>query len=430
MRSRTGHSGAAVAACIVLGAGALVLGGGMGACGGQGTEAPRTIGAHEDTGCPAADEALGITRETLGLSSEGDALEELRPELRRILVEEGGVRVLLRALTELSGDVDRATIDRLIAGIAPSGGFGTLTPYVVELLRYIDGSSTYAPGPHLEPLEAAHAILAECEAPATLDTVRGLLLLEVKVGTQGPSLVPPGAGDRAWLGAVVDAASAALADPAVRTLLEGIELAEPAEVETADPDGGTRPIRVGREAFVLIARLLAANLAAPDFDPTFTRRLLEDTVVVRIEDEQARTRFTRFLDLVLLVTDPSADVFPKVQSIMRCVNEADANAAIPALVYDGLTIDGLSVHEVLANVSSSTQGDTAAELRRAVIELLGAMEAHPALAGDIVRVVAGFFDERTGPILVRSLLRVQGTGVLAELTSLAGVLESCREEAQ
>lgn len=396
-------------------------------CGAVGVAGPQVLGAREDTGCPSADDALAHTRRALGISGEedggGDALAELRPELTRILVEEGGLRVVFQGLTAVLADTDPVTTKRLLSGIHPEDGFGALTPHLVELLRYVDGSSSFSPEAHLEPMGAMHDVLVECEAAQTIATFRRLLQLEVIAGPEGPALAEAGQGGDVWLQAVLDAARAALVDPALRDLLERIEL--------EDPDGAPGApgsIRVGREAFLVLARLLAANLAAPDFDPAFTRDLLDDVLLSRVTDEAARARVAALLDLMLLVTDPAADVFPQMQSLMECLNGADAEAAIPGLLFDWLTIDELSVDAFLEDVSSSTEGDSAADLRLALLEVLGAFEARPAVAADVSRVMAGLLDERVAPMLVRAALALRGTGLLGEVTSLADAVAACHPE--
>jgi hypothetical protein len=419
-------------AVIVLAALAWWLGS-TSACGGQGHEAPHVIGAREDTGCPSADAALARTRRALGVNRGGDVrddaraddgLAELRPHLVRVLIEEGGLRVLILAATAILADTDPLTTQRLVSGVNPEEGFGRLTRHLVEVLRYIDGSSAYSPDPHLEPLAAIHAIMNECEAARTIATVRGIIRLEVKGTADGPVLAAPGEGERTWLNAVLLATKEVLDDPALAELFERIELDAP----DGSP-GAPGTIRVGRDAFVLLAQLLAANLAAPDFDPAFTRQLLERVLLSRVADENARARVSALLDVLVLVTDPASEVFPQVQSFMQCVDGADAEAAIPGLLYDWLTIEELSLDEALDDVSSSTGTDSAEDLRLALVEVLGALEARPRLTADVARVLARFFDEPTAPVLVRTALAVRGKGVFAEIAGLADAVAACQPEA-
>src|SRR5213078_3149309 len=125
--------------------------------------------------------------------------------------------------------------------------------------------------------------LTQCDAAQTVDTLRGLLDLEVTVDpvTGKPTLAVTGTGQEAWLTAVVDAAKAAADDETVVATLKQIQL--------DDTEGGTG-IHLGKDAFELVAKLLAANLAAPNFDPAFTRQLLDDVIVSRLPDDNAKAK--------------------------------------------------------------------------------------------------------------------------------------------
>jgi hypothetical protein len=408
---------------VIVGA-LLTVAGLASSCGGVGVEAPRVIGADEDTGCPSAEDALARTREALGITDHDgapSALDELRPALVRVLIDDGGLRVLFQGVVAIIDDTDPVTTRRLLSGINPEEGLGGLTRHLVEVLRYIDGSSAYVEGAHLEPIGAAHDILTTCDAPETFSTARRLLQLEVTYGPDGPTLAEAGQGEEPWLNAVLESARAAFDDPALRDVLDRIELEDPDA-----PPGDPNAIHVGKDAFQLLAKLLAGNLAAPDFDAGYTRQLLDDVILSRITDDAARKRVDDLLDLVLLVTDPSAAVFPQVQSLMGCVNHADADAAIPGLLFDWLTIQELSVDEFLDDVSASTGSPSAGDLRLALIDVLGALEARPNVARDVTRVGAQLIDDETAPLVVRAVLRLQGTGMLTEVSELAATLEECR----
>lgn len=387
-------------------------------CGAVGVSAPHVIGAREDTGCPAADEALAHTKAALDLP----AVTALKPHLERILVEELGLRVLIQGLAAMLTDVDQATFDRLRAGVNPEEGLGALTPHLVEVLRYIDGSSAHLPGAHPAPIAAVHAMLSECEAPATLSTTKRLLQLEVKTDGAGAwMLADPGEGERSWLSATLDALREVARDPTLAEVLESLEL--------EDEEAGQGTIRVGRAAFQLLAVLLAENLSAPDFDPEASRALLDDSLLARIPDAEARAKLDRALDVLLLIAEPSADVFPQTQVLMACVTQADEDAALAGMVYDWLTIEELPLDAFLDDMTEVSGVEGAHDLRLALVDVLGAVEARPAIATDVVRVVGAFLDEQTAPALVTALLGLQGQGVLRELVGLADGLEACRGSA-
>lgn len=402
------------------------------ACSGEGIAAPHVIGAREDTGCPSADQALAHARGALGIDGRGsddDVLGGLREVVRAVLVDEGGLRILIQGAAVLLADGSRITLDRFLSGIDPGSGLGGLTPHTTEVLRYIDGSSVHAQGAHPETLAALHEIVDTCDAASTLSTLRILLELEVSDGVDGPALAPPGQGERSFLAALLESAQRAVEEPALQEVLDTIELADPADPADPSDPAGTGTIRVGKEAFALLARLLGANLAAPDFDPTYTRSLLDEVILLRISDDAARAKVDAMLDLLLLLTEPDAAVFPQVQSLVGCVHGADPGAALPSLVYDWLTIEGLSVDAFLADVATATDTVSADELRLALIDVIGALEAAPVVANDLASVLARFLEADHAALLVKTMLRLQGRGVVTELARLTFAIEECHPRA-
>jgi hypothetical protein len=387
----------------------------LGACGGVGTPGPTTLGADEDTGCPSADDALSHTKAEL----DGPDLDALRPHLHQILVDDGGLRVLLQSVTTILAGVDPSTVTNLLHGFDPSQGLAKLTPHVIDILQYVDGSSPYVAGAHEDPIVALHAILDRCDAADTTTTLAKLLSLEVKLDpVNGPTLAAPGTGDESWLTAVLDASRAAFEDPNVKAVLEKIKL--------DDGKGTPGSIHIGKDAFELVAKLLAANLAAPNFDPNYTQNLLDQVLVSQITDAASRAKIDGLLSLVLLVTDPSADVFPQVQSLMQCVNANDTQAAIPGMVYDWLTIPTLSVDQFLDDLSASTGTASGATLRAAAIQVMDALVANPDIARDSIGVLAKFLDADTAPVVVHTTLAIRGKGVVGELLHLLDALKQCR----
>lgn len=396
----------------------------LAACGGEGIEAPHTIGAREDTGCPSADEAIANTRAALGIDSDGrnepgDELAELRPIFTRVLVDEGGLRILVQGAAVLLEDPSEITLRRFLTGIDPELGLGTLTPHVVEVLRYIDGSSAHpeVAGPHPGPMAAVHEIVDQCDAAQTVSTLRALLELEVTTVDGKPTLAPIGLGERSWIGAVVDAAKLAVAEPELAQVIESIELDE-----GQSGDGG---IHVGRDAWSTLLRLIGANLAAPDFDPEFTQQLVEDVVLSRINDAEARAKADAMFELLLLVTEPDADVFPQMQSIMGCIHDTDDEAYLPDMLYDYLTVPALSYDDFLRDLGSASSGDSATDLRLALIDLLRAFEGHPTITRDVAVVVAKLLEPEPAALLVKAMLRLQGRGVVVEIARITDALDEC-----
>jgi hypothetical protein len=397
----------------------------LASCGGEGVEAPYVIGADEDTGCVSADDAFANTRAALGIdgiNEAGDELADLRPHLTRVLVDEGGLRVVVQGAAVLLQDPSEITLRRFLTGIDPNLGLGALTKHVVEVLRYIDGSSAHVDGAHPGPMAAVHEIVASCDAAETVTTLRALLELEVVDGADGtPALAPPGStggvNQRSWLRTVVEAGQAAVAEPALVEVIESIELDE--------SQSGDGDIYVGRDAWAVLLRLVGANLAAPNFDPAATRALLDDVILVRITDAVALAKVDALLDVMLLVTEPDAAVFPQMQSIMGCIHDTDDEARLPDLLYDYLTIESLSYDDFLDDVGTAAGGDSATDLRLALIDLLRAFESEPAITRDVAQVAAKLLEPEPAALLVKAMLRLQGRGVVIELARITDALSEC-----
>ena len=395
------------------------------ACGGEGIEAPHVIGANEDTGCPSADDAFANTRAALGIdgiNEAGDELADLRPHLTRVLVDEGGLRVVVQGAAVLLQDPSEITLRRFLTGIDPELGLGALTKHVVEVLRYIDGSSAHVEGAHPGPMAALHEIVVTCDAAETVTTLRARLELEVVDGPDGtPLLAPPGSvggvNQRSWLRTVVEAAQIAVAEPALAEVIESIELDE-----SQSGDGG---IHVGRDAWSLLLRLIGANMAAPNFDPDSTRQLLEDVLLTRIEDPIALAKVDAMFDLLLLVTEPDAAVFPHMQSIMGCIHDTDDEAFLPDMLYDYLTVESLSYDDFLDDIGTAAGGQSATDLRLALIDLLRAFEQKPAVTRDVASVAAKLLEPEPAALLVKAMLRLQGRGVVVELARITDALAEC-----
>ena len=157
------------------------------------------------------------------------------------------------------------------------------------------------------------------------------------------------------------------------------------------------------------------------------RALLEDVILARVTDEVARAKVDALLDLLLLLADPNAgaSVFPQMQALMGCVRGADPSGALPSLLYDWLTIEGLSADAFVTDLALATGSSAADDLRLAFIDLLGALEAAPSVSNDLARVLARFLEEDNAALLVKTMLRLQGRGVLAEAARLTDAIESC-----
>ena len=124
-------------------------------------------------------------------------------------------------------------------------------------------------------------------------------------------------------------------------------------------------------------------------------------------------------------TSVSGDSTPPSDGPRGRLRARAAQAALPSLIYDWLTIEGLSVDTFLADVSLSTDTASADDLRLALIDVVGAIESSPVVARDLARVIARFLEEENAALLVKTLLRLQGRGVIAEVAHLTDAIEEC-----
>jgi hypothetical protein len=222
-----------------------------------------------------------------------------------------------------------------------------------------------------------------------------------------------------WLYAFVDAADRAADNATMSALLEGIQI--------TDDEAGGGAVRVGRDAFLVLARLLAANIAAPDFALAPTRGLLQDVLGPRLQDDpDAQRLLDELLDLFEVLVDPAGAAFPGVQALMACVDRHDEEAAIPGMLFDFLTTDEIPVRALLGDIVDAAASDTAGGLRAAVVALLDAVLRHPAELGDASRVLGRLLEPAPADDLFAVVAGLQGTGVFTEVLALVDALLTCK----
>jgi hypothetical protein len=391
-------------------------------CGAVGTKAPRVIAPNEDVGaCPSGDSVLVNLKAELSAGT----FDSFRPTIERVLVDDGGLRTTLAlvgaVLPELQGD-EAAVLAQTLASDDGQETVDALLPHIINVLDYIHGTSAFIPGKHPEPLVATHNILTQCDAPEQLATLREVLALDVKRAPPGSEvafvIAPAGEGDSSFLFALVTAVDQAADLPVMTDLLENIEF---------DDEEGGAGVQVGRGAFIAIAKLLAANISAPDFDLAPTRAILDDVLLPRLAgDPAAEAVLDDLLDLMgILVTNDTA-TFEGMQAFMGCVDRHDADAAIPGMLFDYLTIDELPLADLLDDVVEAGSAESNTALRLAIISLLDAALRHPDLVGDNTAVVAAFLDPAVADDAVGTLLSLQGKGILDELFVFIDTLFTCK----
>jgi hypothetical protein len=393
------------------------------ACGAEGVPAPYTIAPDEDTGaCPSSDDVLGGFQQRL----DDGAFDPLRPHVETILVQDRGLATLLSFASAVLPELDGDAVPALLTAVRSEDGRAMLDavkPTFYDVLEYLHGTSIALPGPHDAPIVAARAVVTACDAPATTQMLRDLLALQVRPGAAGePRFVraTPESATSSWLYAFVDAVDRAARNPTMSAVLQRIEISD-------EDVGGDGTVRVGREAFLVLARLLAANASAPNFDVQATRQLFEDVLAPRLQaDAEAQAILDELLDLFAVLVDPSSEAFPAVQEFMGCVDRHDHDAAIPGMLFDFLTTDDIPVRDLIAQMADVGGTADAASLRKALVALLDGVLLHPVALGDVAVVVGRLLEPEPAADILGVALELRGSGVLTELLSLVDTVVVCK----
>ena len=411
---------------IVVGVAVAGFSVGFVACSGEGHDAPHVIAPDDDVGdCPGADSVLTSLQTEL----DRGTFDPLRPTIERVLVDEGGLKTQLLLLSVVLPELTGDEIKTVLSVLSSDDGKATVDaflPHVVNILEYLHGTGSFIPGKHPEPVAAAHDILTSCDAAEQVGTVRDLLALEVKRSPPGSAasfvVADPGTGDSSYVFALLTAVDKTAKLPQLKGLLEKIQIEEDGDV------GGGGDVVIGRQAFVVLAKLLAANIAAPDFQLQPTRDILEDVLVPQLDgDAEAEAALDELLDLLGILVDSDSATFEGVQAFMGCVDRHDHEAAIPGMLFDYLTIDELPVEDLLDDVVGAAQGEQNGALRVALVQLLDAALLHPDNVSDATRVVAEFLDPAVADDVLGAVLSLKGKGVLADLTSFLDTLLTCKQ---
>jgi hypothetical protein len=382
-------------------------------CGAEGTEAPHVPLPLENATCPSTDEALEKTRSSLRTGP----LSRLGPHIERILVDDGGLRVLLPVTVNLLHQVPVGHVVHILDGYEDGVGLARLVPHLIRVVDYIIGTSEFVDGAHYEVIDTLHALIGEsgrsCDSISTLGAAERLLSLRIvdETGLDVPWIEP-------FFDAVVDLAQ----DETFATLLGGIEF---------DDVGSGQGLAVGRDAFQRIARLLLQNLAADNLDLDYVRALLDDIFVLQFPDDAtgARGKLTRVLDLLEVVVDPTREIFPYAQALIRCNNEVDVNGHMPGMLYDYFSIPDLSLVGFLQDIDAMGADTAGTHVRVLLEESLPILQQKPSFTRDAIAVLNRFLDAETSRDLLPMIDDLQGTGVVSELLSvLRRFIRGCAED--
>lgn len=375
----------------------VVLSLSLAGCGGVGEPAPYVPAAHGEVDgvCPTAEEGLKSTRTAL----KTGRYKALAPVIRDVVIEGGGLRVLFPVLRHILADVPAADLLAIADGYPEGRGLGRVAPHVFEMMRYFNGTSPHIEGEHMEPVYAAHRILTRCEPGDTLGAARRLLSLEVTLddGTEG-----------VWIELTYDAVVRLTDDAVFLDLLDQLEFSETG-------DDGQERIAVGREAFRLLFNLIVGNVASPNFDLEYVAGVLDDFLIEQLpEASSTREDLAYLVDLLLIVLDEDADIFPHAQALLSCADRNDPEGQFAGMLYDYLSIDTLDFLDLVDDVDEAAEDPAATALRLALVNGTENLEREPVLQRDAVAVLSRFLSPENAEGTVGGLISLRGAGVVTE----------------
>jgi hypothetical protein len=383
-------------ACALL---AMALG-----CGAQGTEAPHVLHPYEDDGqCMGSEEALAATRDQL---KEG-ALSTIGPHVEEILVEDGGMRLVVPGLLLAGRAIGLENALSLTRGYEEGVGLARLKPHLLQVINYVTGESPYIDGEHFAVVDAVHRFVTGqgqgCDHLDSLGAMRRALALEI-TNDEGETVL--------WFDEAGDALVALVEDQVFQDYLDRFAFDE--------EDDGSSGVVVGREAFQLVMRLATSNVAQDNFDVSVVRGLLEDFLVFQLpedlpEQRAARDKALRVVDLFEVILEPDLDLFPYLQSTLKCVNDVDETNEVFGMFFDYLSIEELSLVEFANDLDATAADDAGVSLRLFFSDGVEAMEGAPELSRDTLAVLNRFLEPQRTRDVFRAFTQLEGTGVFSEL---------------
>lgn len=377
-----------VAFCLVL------VGAVWGACGAEGRPGPNVASpSFDDAVCPGAEEALRQTQAAL----EQPELRAMRPHLGDILMRDGGLRLALPLIVATARELEGRDFATLVSGHLQGRGLSRLSPHIEAILGHVLYKLESEPEIGRAPVEAAWQVLTRCDSIGTLRSVAKIVSLDVSEGQEGES----------WVLELLRSVAVLEAHPQFQDWVARLRLA----VE----DKETEEEAAGRGAVLRLARLLVANLASPDFDPSYLRSVLEDFLLAR-EDQSSelRTELIHLLDLMLYLIQPEFDILPAVQSVAGCVNDVDPEAAIVGLLFDLVfegSVDLRGMSNDLQSLMEEEEGDAA---RRVLLALGRVVEQQTRVAGDLVVKFAEFISPDLYRLTLPAVQELIDNGVFGE----------------
>lgn len=368
-------------------------------CGAEGRLAPEVQSPRfEDATCPSTDEALAETQAAF----DRPELRAMRPHLAQILVRDGGMRLAFPLFVASAREMAAKDLAIVLAGHEEGRGLAHLSGHALALLSHLSAQIESDPDQGRAVSQAAWQVLTRCDAVGTLRSVAKIAVLDIGDGQVRES----------WLGAVLSSLAFLSEQEQFRGWVSRLRFAVE-DKESADV--------TGREAVLRAAQLLAANIASPDFEPSYLRGVLEDFLLA--QEEQApelRNELLHLIELLWMVMDPELDVLPAVQSVAGCVNNQDSNAEIVGLIFDLVMQHGIDVPLLASDLDAlvaEEEGEAAYRLLLGVDRVLAQKES---VARDFIVKFAGFLAPELYSLTLPAIQALAESEMLKEVFEVVG----------
>jgi hypothetical protein len=308
----------------------------------------------------------------------------------------------------------------LTKGYEDGVGLARLKPHLLQVINYLTGESAFIDGEHFAVVDAVHRFVTGqgqgCDHLDSLGAMRRALALEIE-DDRGETVL--------WFDEAGDALVALVEDQVFQDYLDRFAFDD-------DEGGGGEDVVVGREAFQLVMRLATSNVAQDNFDIAIVRGLLEDFLVFQLpedlpEQRAARDKAMRVVDLFEVILAPELDLFPYLQSTLKCVNDVDDTNEVFGMLFDYLSIEELSLVEFANDIDATAADDAGVYLRLFFSDGVEAMENNPELSRDTLAVLNRFLEPHRTRDVLRAFKQLEGTGVFSELVVFfERMVRSCR----
>ncbi len=280
------------------------------------------------------DDRRCLTKESLAQTHaflDSDVVTQNQPRLREVLIEDGGLKTLLRFAVKVIEVTPISTIELLFDRI--EAGFGETVPEE-NINEFREEAILYLQGDHPEFVGEKDALLNALfelfdQRGASCDPLKILSFAQKIMGTT----IEQEGNEMLLLIAFREALNALLDNNG----LTGAALEIRLEGRPAEPEDET--IYLGRDAFIVFVSYLVDNASRERFDINDIEILTNDLILEVFPGNGAlQMRLQRIFELMKAMGSGEDSMFADLQHMMRCYKDREAVPIIAGGIYDILSL--------------------------------------------------------------------------------------------